>query len=580
MIEQSIQTQAGGNSTLGGKGKAAKVAAGGLFGKLMAAFQKHLNQSQGADGQLVTGKTGKGKFIQSGEQAGIKLGIQKGKVFTGDELSFSSKEKHAAHLSHSKLKLNTLDASPKEKGLEKKVAKKDSVIGILQMTNDKTHKAKQAAHSLTDIQIKHMDAEQHAKDSVVGLGIVGAHQEDILPLTAKDEAIAKTQLSGKAKKQITDVVGKSKSLFNHQQKVALNKNTPVDMKKEPVSQHESVKVMNTPSKIGVSLQGVTGVDESIDASKLVVSGEKINSDKALPLRDSIAMSMPKSEQATNLNQHGGLHAELKSDVKLETHQSLDKPENKHDLGEGIIDKKTSSGEALSKAQTGFQPVTAHTFAHQSHLTPNHTQPPTGQTSAQVGAVLSDYAIQSSTNSQSGTPDHQENASRSAAEMIAMADTSSRDIRMPRNDFAMHMAYRSAHSFKPNDAMLEISRAARDGHTKLELTLEPATLGKIQVSLQTDATKQIQVHMLVDQAASRQVLEQQLPQLRQALADQGLNLSGFSMNMHSQQQEQQHSSQAFANQIAHVEGTGVGMDLDSPMQLGMNIAKHGRLNILA
>ena len=244
-------------------------------------------------------------------------------------------------------------------------------------------------------------------------------------------------------------------------------------------------------------------------------------------------------------------------------------------------KELLSGEALAKAQAGFSPVTASVSNHKAPTAPHHANSNAGQVSTPVGAVLSDYAVQASSNSQSSTSDHHANTSRSAAELIAMTDASARDVRLARNEFAMHMAYRSTHTFRPNDAMLEISRAARDGHMKLELTLEPATLGKIQVSLQTDATKQIQVHMLVDQSASKQVLEQQLPQLRQALANQGLELAGFSMNMNSQQQQEHDGSpKAFAGNTVHEDGMHVLAPSENTMPLGMNIAEHGRLNILA
>ncbi len=77
----------------------------------------------------------------------------------------------------------------------------------------------------------------------------------------------------------------------------------------------------------------------------------------------------------------------------------------------------------------------------------------------------------------------------------------------------------------------IAQSARDGKTRLEIQLEPAHLGKIHVSLQTDAAKQLQVHLIADQNSTRQAIEQQLPALRQALAQQGLDLSGFSMGSH-------------------------------------------------
>ena len=85
-----------------------------------------------------------------------------------------------------------------------------------------------------------------------------------------------------------------------------------------------------------------------------------------------------------------------------------------------------------------------------------------------------------------------------------------------------------------DSMNHIAQSAKNGQTRLEIQLDPANLGKIQISLQSDASKQLQVHMIVDQSMTRTALEQQLPQLRSALAQQGFDLSGFSMGSQGQQ----------------------------------------------
>lgn len=83
------------------------------------------------------------------------------------------------------------------------------------------------------------------------------------------------------------------------------------------------------------------------------------------------------------------------------------------------------------------------------------------------------------------------------------------------------------------AMQEIGQAAVNGHSRLELKLEPAHLGKVHVRIDSDAGKNIRVHLVVEQATSRQIIEHHLPNLRHALAQQGLNLGDFSMS--SQQQ---------------------------------------------
>jgi len=92
------------------------------------------------------------------------------------------------------------------------------------------------------------------------------------------------------------------------------------------------------------------------------------------------------------------------------------------------------------------------------------------------------------------------------------------------------------------AMQEIGHAASQERYRLELNLDPAHLGKIKVYLDSDANKQIQVHLVVDQNASRQIIEQHLPALRQALAQHGLDMGGFSMDSHHGQDGQASASQ--------------------------------------
>ena len=166
----------------------------------------------------------------------------------------------------------------------------------------------------------------------------------------------------------------------------------------------------------------------------------------------------------------------------------------------------------------------------------------------------------------------------------MLDASStKDARPIQQQFAANMAYRTAQAFMPQAVMSEVARAAKDGIRKLELQLEPASLGKIQVSLQMDAAKHLQVHILVDQSQSKQLLDQQLPQLRQALADQGLNLSGFSMDMNSRQGREQQGGASFSNQgqhtVASLEPLEQTTKTGQPM-MGVNTSAVGGINILA
>jgi len=242
------------------------------------------------------------------------------------------------------------------------------------------------------------------------------------------------------------------------------------------------------------------------------------------------------------------------------------------IKEGQLQQGLDAAEKLSKVKSLFKAV----GANRSGILGVQAQAPVSQ----VSNVQPEIVMASASGQDANMAGDDRGTGRSAE--LLMMDGSMRDVRNARSDFAMQLAYRSAVSFKPNDAMLEISKAAKDGSMKLELMLEPATLGKIQVSIQTDAQKQIQVHLIVDQQTSRQVLEQQLPQLRQAMADQGLNLSGFSMDMNSQQQndgKESHDVAGMGNMVANGEAES-GMSLAGSLRMGVNMADAGSLSILA
>jgi len=118
-------------------------------------------------------------------------------------------------------------------------------------------------------------------------------------------------------------------------------------------------------------------------------------------------------------------------------------------------------------------------------------------------------------------------------------------------FHQYLSGKATPSMTLFDTMNHIAQSASKGKTRLEIQLEPANLGKIQISLQSDAAKQLQVHIIVDQGTTRAALEQQLPQLKSALAQQGFDLSGFSMGSQGQQQTfSGHHSRGQAQHIAN------------------------------
>ncbi len=138
---------------------------------------------------------------------------------------------------------------------------------------------------------------------------------------------------------------------------------------------------------------------------------------------------------------------------------------------------------------------------------------------------------------------------------------------------------AGYPLKALEAMRHIAQSAKDGATRLELQLEPAHLGKIHVSLQTDAAKQLQMHLTVEQAMTRQVIEQHLPHLRTALEQQGLSLDQFSLQTGSQQQHAA-QDQSFSGQPNQQQQANDKSNAPAQAEIPINTqaATHGRLSI--
>ncbi|MEQ4539718.1 MAG: flagellar hook-length control protein FliK [Billgrantia sp.] len=84
-------------------------------------------------------------------------------------------------------------------------------------------------------------------------------------------------------------------------------------------------------------------------------------------------------------------------------------------------------------------------------------------------------------------------------------------------------------------------ARSGGEQQVEMRLNPAELGPLSVTLKM--TEQgAQAQFLASHAQVRQVLEQAIPQLREALAEQGITLGETSVG-----EQRHHDAQAFANQ---------------------------------
>ena len=106
------------------------------------------------------------------------------------------------------------------------------------------------------------------------------------------------------------------------------------------------------------------------------------------------------------------------------------------------------------------------------------------------------------------------------------DAATQAAQMPSAHAGPSRMFGPMHAF---EAVQQIAHSAAQGHARLDIQLEPAHLGKLHVSLQTDAAKQLVVHIAAEQPAAQQAIQQHLPQLRLALESQGMNPGEFSLS---------------------------------------------------
>ena len=76
---------------------------------------------------------------------------------------------------------------------------------------------------------------------------------------------------------------------------------------------------------------------------------------------------------------------------------------------------------------------------------------------------------------------------------------------------------------PREMSSRVSLMLRDGSREARLQLHPAELGRVQVTINTDGD-QARVLFVAESAAAREAIEQAMPRLREALAQQGMELA--------------------------------------------------------
>ena len=122
---------------------------------------------------------------------------------------------------------------------------------------------------------------------------------------------------------------------------------------------------------------------------------------------------------------------------------------------------------------------------------------------------------------------------------------------------------------------------RGGEQHVQMKLHPAELGPLSISLKM-TEHGAQAQFLSAHAQVRQVIEQAIPQLREALAEQGISLSDTSVceQGFSNQQEAfaQHSTGSSAGGESGV--TSVEGETGTPVPVGSSIALDGRVDLYA
>ncbi|MDR5887257.1 flagellar hook-length control protein FliK [Vreelandella janggokensis] len=122
-------------------------------------------------------------------------------------------------------------------------------------------------------------------------------------------------------------------------------------------------------------------------------------------------------------------------------------------------------------------------------------------------------------------------------------------------------------------------AQRGGDQLVQMQLHPAELGALSISLKF-GEQGAQAHFLSSHAQVRQVIEQAIPQLREALAEQGISLGETSVG-----EQRESSEQDFAQQQASpggqpgTEGGEEGSGL-APTTLNAPITMDGRVDLYA
>jgi flagellar hook-length control protein FliK len=94
----------------------------------------------------------------------------------------------------------------------------------------------------------------------------------------------------------------------------------------------------------------------------------------------------------------------------------------------------------------------------------------------------------------------------------------------------------------NGLALEIATSVKNGKSNFEIRLDPADLGRIDVRISVDSSGQMTSHLMVEKPETLSMLQQDAPQLQQALNDAGFKTgdSGLQFSLRDQSSSGQNS----------------------------------------
>jgi len=289
------------------------------------------------------------------------------------------------------------------------------------------------------------------------------------------------------------------------------------------------------SKMTQSASEKAGSGKSADASVADKQAQTMAS-ASTPTHKPIDASMSAmqknqlAEQAAQALQSGGLKQTDDTDI---THKADKAAVRSVTEGQKTPDNQNPSGKADQKSPAEVMSIAASAHLQKTKaVQAQQMQQPATASLASAGQIsISDTSLADSGSQFADNKGGQDARLLTTAMADARSTTSSAST---QTNFQTYLTSKTTPAMSLFDSMNHIAQSAKNGQTRLEIQLDPANLGKIHISLQSDAAKQLQIHIIVDQSMTRAALEQQLPQLRSALTQQGFDLSGFSMDSQGQQ----------------------------------------------